>query len=265
MRIKSELLKMKSVRSILNFRTYKLQKREYANVVTGIKAFKDVHKGERCFIVGTGPSLKPEDLDTLKVNNEIVFAPNRIYEIFDKTDWRPTYYANQDFKLIEKTVNKIKEIDCPKFLPIDVEKFFENENDINYFVLKHKDYYPKDAEFSFDLTDYIAQGFTVTYGLIQIAVYMGFKDIYLLGIDHNYSISLNEKGVLVYNDTKDYFEGAKATNQGINLPRVVESTVAYMTAQKVAEKSDFKVYNATRGGKLEAFPRVDFDSLFEEK
>ena len=51
---------------------------------------------------------------------------------------------------------------------------FKTENDISYFVLKHKEFYPKDAEFSFDITKYIGQGFTVTYGLIQIAKYMGF-------------------------------------------------------------------------------------------
>lgn len=265
MNVKKYILRLKYVQSLINYRLYWKQKKTYKNLLKNLKKYKNIHKNERCFIVGTGPSLKPEDLDTLKANNEIVFGSNRIYEIFDKTDWRPTYYSNQDYQLIEKTVEKIKAINCIKFLPIDVKKFFENDDDVKYFVLKQKDYYPKDSEFSFDLTDCVAQGFTVTYGLIQIAAYMGFKEIYLLGIDHNYSISLNEKGVPVYNDTKDYFEGAKASNKGMNLPRVVESTVAYMTAQKVAEKSDFKVYNATRGGKLEAFPRVEFDSLFKEK
>lgn len=253
------------IHSFLDNKSYKLQKQEFSEIVGNMDDYKDIHKNQRCFIIGTGPSLRPSDLDKLKQHNEICFGSNRIYEIFDKTDWRPTYYANQDFQLIEKTFESIKKIKCErKFLPIDVKKYFEGENDISYFILKHKDYYPKDAEFSFDLTDFVGQGFTVTYGLIQIAKYMGFNEIYLLGIDHNYSVSLNEKGVPVYNDTKDYFEGSKTTNQGINLPRVVESTVAYMTAEKVSRKNNFRVFNATRGGKLEAFERVDFDSLFEE-
>lgn len=254
------------IQAFFNKRAYLRQKRQYADAVNEMSKYKDIHKGERCFIIGTGPSLKPEDLDKLMKHDEICFGSNRIYEIFDKTSWRPTYYANQDFQLIEKSRENIKDLKCKqKFLPVDVKKFFDNEDDITYFILKHKEYYPKDAEFSFDLADYLGQGFTVTYGLIQIAEYMGFKEIYLLGIDHNYSISLNEKGVPVYeDDVKDYFEGAKATNQGINLPRVVESTVAYMTAEKVSRNNDFRIFNATRGGKLEAFERVDFDSLFED-
>lgn len=262
-RLINESIFSKNIKSFLDIRTYLRQKKQFSSIVDKMSEYKNSHKGERCFIIGTGPSLEPEDLDKLKEHGEICFGSNRIYEIFDKTGWRPTYYANQDFQLIEKSSEKIKELKCKqKFLPVDVKKFFNNEDDITYFILKHKEYYPKDAEFSFDLADYLGQGFTVTYGLIQIAKYMGFDEIYLLGIDHNYSISLNEKGVPVYNDTKDYFEGAKATNQGINLPRVVESTVAYMTAEKVSRKNDFRVFNATRGGKLEAFERVDFDSLF---
>lgn len=254
------------IHSYLNQRSYKIQKEKYCDIVDKMKEYKDIHIGQRCFIIGTGPSLKPADLDTLMKHNEICFGSNRIYEVFEQTNWRPTYYSNQDFQLIEQSCECIKELKCErKFLPIDVKKFFEGENDISYFVLKHKDYYPKNAEFSFDLTDYLGQGFTVSYGLIQIAKYMGFSEIYLLGIDHNYAISLNEKGVPVYkDDTKDYFEGAKTTNQGINLPRVVESTIAYMTAEKVSRKNNFRVFNATRGGKLEAFERVDFDSLFED-
>jgi hypothetical protein len=100
-----------------------------------------------------------------------------------------------------------------------------------------------------------------------MAYYMGFKEVYLLGIDHNYSISLDEKGIpVVKEDVKDYFEGSKASNQGLNLPRVAESTLAYMTARRFADKhSNFAVYNATRGGKLEAFERVDLDKILSRK
>ena len=87
-----------------------------------------------------------------------------------------------------------------------------------------------------------------------------------MGIDHNYSISLNEKGIPVMNDgVQDYFKGSTASNKGLNLPRVVESTVAYMTARKFADRQkDFTVYNATRGGKLEAFPRVDLNHVLSK-
>ena len=231
-----------------------------------LRRYHNIHKGERCFIIGTGPSLRVEDLEKLK--GEITFGSNRIYEIFEQTDWRPTYYVNQDYQLISKFSENIKALSVRrKFLPLDAMRFFPDEEDISFFVLRHKEFYPKDADFSTHIDRYMGQGFTVTYGAIQLAYYMGFSEVYLLGIDHNYSISLNEKGIPVMQDgTTDYFKGSKASNAGLNLPRVVESTMAYMTARKFADAHPgFKIYNATRGGKLEAFERVNLDSILHEE
>lgn len=244
--------------TLISVRQY-LKNRDICNQ---LKKYKGIHKGERCFIIGTGPSLTVSDLEKLK--GEITFASNRIFEIYSQTDWRPTYYMNQDYQLICKFTEEIKSLEVNrKFMPIDAKKHFEGENDISYFVLRHRDYYPKDADFSTKLDKYMGQGFTVTYGAIQMAYYMGFSEVYLLGIDHNYSISLNEKGIPVLNEgAQDYFKGSKASNKGLNLPRVVESTVAYMTAQKFAKRhKNLNIYNATRGGKLEAFKRVNLEEI----
>ncbi|MGN0550979.1 MAG: 6-hydroxymethylpterin diphosphokinase MptE-like protein [Acutalibacteraceae bacterium] len=252
----------------MNLKNYIISLKQYLDnrsTCNELRKYKNIHKGERCFIIGTGPSLTTEDLEKLK--DEVTFGSNRIFEIFPQTDWRPTYYMNQDYQLICKFADDIKNIVVKrKFMPIEAKRFFEDSNDISYFVLRYKEYYPKDADFSKHLDKYMGQGFTVTYGAIQMAYYMGFSEVYLLGIDHNYSISLNEKGVPVLNEgTQDYFKGSKASNKGLNLPRVVESTVAYMTARKFADShSDFAVYNATRGGKLEAFSRVDLDEVLKK-
>ena len=64
-----------------------------------IRKFKNIHSGERCFIIGNGPSLNADDLDKLAEQGYVTFAFNRIYHIFDQTDWRPTYYMSQDEKM----------------------------------------------------------------------------------------------------------------------------------------------------------------------
>ena len=237
---------------------------ENLNVCNELRQYRNIHKDARCFIIGTGPSLTVEDLEKLK--GEVTFGSNRIFEIFEQTDWRPTYYMNQDYQLICKFTEEIRNLRVKrKFMPIEAMKHFPGVSDTSYFVLRHKDFYPKYADFSTHLDRYMGQGFTVTYGAIQMAFYMGFSEVYLLGIDHNYSISLNEKGIpVMQNDVEDYFKGSKASNAGLNLPRVVESTMAYMTARKFADThKNFKIFNATRGGKLEVFERVDLDSVLE--
>lgn len=253
----------------MNIRSYFFSVRQYLqnrSTCQQLKRFKNIHKGQRCFIIGTGPSLTVEDLELLK--DEICFGSNRIFEIYPRTSWRPTYYMNQDYPLLKKYPKEIHEL-MPKamFFPIDVKPAYGDLPMANFFVLRYKDFYPGDADFSRNIHHYMGQGFTVTYGAIQMAYYMGFSEVYLLGIDHNYSISLNEKGIPVMNDgVQDYFQGSQASNKGLDLPRVVESTVAYMTARKFADRQpNFTVYNATRGGKLEAFERVKLEELLAKK
>ena len=113
-----------------------------------------------------------------------------------------------------------------------------NEENVQFFVLKHKDFYPKQAPFSHNVYKYLAQGFTVTYGAIQIAKYMGFSKIYLLGIDHNYNIFRDAKGRIIRkeDDNKNYTQGIKEYVNTSALPRIEETTIAYETAEKVSHK-----------------------------
>lgn len=89
---------------------------------------------------------------------------------------------------------------------------------------------------------------------------MGFKEIYLLGIDHNYRITVSPDGNIVTNDkVQNHF----CDNYALPVvPQLYKSSLAYLAAQQYASEHNIKIFNATRGGKLETFERVDFDSLF---
>ncbi len=227
-----------------------------------ILAFKDTKRGEKCFIIGTGPSLTAEDLDVLKANNIDTFGTHRIFTTFKKTDWRPTYYVAQDYPLIENISEEIKDIDCKnKFLPAAFIDIFGNKEEYNYFVLREYADSKKKIHFSKKADKYLFQGFTVAYASIQLACFMGYSKIYLLGVDHNYSAYMDKDGNVVSDDKiKDYFGNENYEN--IALPRLDDSTRGYLRAKIYADENNIKIFNATRGGKLEVFERVDFDSLF---
>lgn len=226
-----------------------------------ILAYKDLYRGQRCFIIGNGPSLRVEDLEALK--NEITFASHGIYYIFKDTDWRPTFYCAQDAKLINERYREIKS-ECK-----GMQRFFALAKCFTYPSFSRKDVcvemdvspfengFPK---FSEDLTKCAYEGFTVTYFNIQLAAYMGFSEIYLLGVDHNYSVSMNPDGTInVDKSAGDHFCKKDTLS---NIPQTYKSTAAYYTARKYADEHGIKIFNATRGGKLDAFERVDFDGLF---
>lgn len=230
-----------------------------------IKKLKDIHLNKRCFIIGNGPSLTSQDLDKLK--SEITFAFNRIYYMFSKTEWRPTYYCSEDDKTVIKSRKEIANLKLQhNFFPINFPRDY-NIHFANaiYYIFKFGNK-QKEPKFSEDIVKGIFWGNTVAYSAIQLAVYMGVKEIYLLGVDHNFSKMLNDKGELIIDKTaKDYFtEQYNSDKEDLYIPNVEVSTRAFKAAKKYADINNIKIYNATRGGKLEVFERVDFDKLFFE-
>ena len=226
------------------------------------------HTGKRCFIVANGPSLRAEDLNLLHQRGEITFGMNRIYKIFDQTQWRPTYYVCEDELICQSQQAEINAIEADvKFIPIEL-KWWHNVRieGAQHFHLNYRveEQYP--YGFSTDIAHQLDCRGTVTFSCMQLAAYMGFTEIYLLGVDHNYRVTIDINGNTVTDPTaKDYFcEGYDTDIQNLVVHDMGNNTRAYMDAKKYCDSTggNVTIYNATRGGKLEVFPRVDFDSLF---
>ena len=238
-----------------------LNSMKFLNSQKQIKKLKNIYSGHRCFIVGSGPSLQMEDLEMIK--NEITFGTHRIYQIFDKTKWRPTFYCAQDSVLINDSADEICKIakSISSFIAIVPERRYRPIKNAMYMNFLAKDFYPEFPEFSDDVSRLVVEGCTVTYMCLQIAAYMGFSEIYLIGVDHNYSTTLSPDGKIQHNDgVKDHFSDKDVIT---NVPALYKSTLAYEKAQEYAEKHGIKIYNATRGGKLEVFERVNFDDIIK--
>ncbi len=230
-----------------------------------IQKLKDIHKGERCFIVANGPSLTSNDLDMLSKQNVITFAMNRIYKIFPQTEWRPTYYVCEDINIFHESMDDINKIPAKlKFVPVNHHWY--NDVDIENAVYFWANYnrkkdYPN--SFSPDISKQMDSMGTVTFTCMNIAAYMGFTEIYLLGVDHNYTVTINEEGeTVVDKNAKDYFcDNYDADIKDIVVHDMGQNTRAYRKAKAYCDENGINIYNATRGGKLEVFPRVDFDSI----
>lgn len=227
-----------------------------------IKKFKNIHKGKRCFIVGNGPSLKGEDLEKLK--GEITFAANRIDPIFKETTWRPTYYCAFDDGFIKDTENHrfIESVDCEmKFFRKQGYYYSRSIKDKKTFLKsRYSEKYLDTPKFSEDISKYIYTIGTVTYVSIQIAIYMGIREIYFIGVDNSYANERKKDGTLVKNENSKNYFGDEKINEGFSA--VYQMDIAYEAAKKYADKNKIEIYNATRGGKLEIFERRDFDKLF---
>ena len=233
-----------------------------------IAQYKNKYAGQRCFIVANGPSLRPVDLDLLQERGEITFGMNRIYKLFDQTSWQPTFYVCEDELIAQSQQAEINAISATeKFIPIELKWWHDvNIDGACYFHLNYSKEMQYPFAFSTDIAHQIDCRGTVTFSCMQIAAYMGFSEIYLLGVDHNYHVTIDINGNTVTDPTqKDYFcEGYDADIKDVVVHDMGNNTRAYMDAKKYCDSANGQVtiFNATRGGKLEVFPRVNFDSLF---
>ena len=230
-----------------------------------LRLLKDIHRGQACFIIGNGPSLTAEDLEVIHKHSIPTFAFNRIYLMFDKTNWRPTYYMSQDEKTLKNCVDQVSAMDLKyKFIPINLKFYMDiSIKNATYFKMNHQ---PANS-FSSDISSFVGNSNTVAFTAAQFAAYMGFNKIYLIGVDHNFSVTVNSKGDIIRdNSVKDYFtEAYNKDKDELYIPNLDESTKAYIAMKKYCDSNNIEVYNATRGGKLEVFPRVDFDKINFER
>ena len=225
-----------------------------------IKKIHNRHSGDRCFITCTGPSLTIADLE--KLQNEITIGVNSIFLAYNETHWRPTYYVLVDVfhlsNMIFEHIDAINEICIKEAIihpRISKHKAFSNRLNclINYSNHKANCIKNKKIKLSNNPQVCIYDCFTVTNAAIQLAIYMGFKEIYLLGADCNYS---NSKMHFVETEIDDCDRNA------VWLPEAVRLSIdGYIATKKFALSNGVQIFNATRGGKLEVFDRVDFDTL----
>ncbi len=229
---------------------------------------RNSHLNESCFIIGNGPSLTVEDLETLHSKGVDTFAVNRIYQIFAKTNWRPTYYVSTDAVLIRDKLKEVNNIPARiKFIPLQNKYYLDIVvKDATYFFRNDKRKNDQPEGFSLDCTNQVNMRGTVTIACMQLAMHMGYKHIYLLGIDHNFDKIITETGeVIIDPSVKNYFiEGYDDDIANEVTHDLGNTTKAYFDIRRFIEKTDVKIYNASRQTKLTAFDRVTFEDALTQ-
>ena len=221
------------------------------------------HAGQPCFVIGNGPSLKVSDLSRLKGFTTI--ASNKIFLAFEETDWRPSYYTIGDPILWEKISSEI----CGRFDFVHSPDYLTKKGNLDNFVT-WRSLWPNEldvkepSKFSANGAWGFFGGHTITFENLQFAAHLGCNPIYIIGCDHYYA---GEKGVALDQVVaagaacnhfhKDY----RAEGEVVNSAPIERMNQAYRAARLFSDRSGVKIYNATRGGELEAFERVDLDEV----
>jgi len=219
--------------------------------------FKDVHRGRRCFIIGNGPSLKQTDLSLLK--DEFTFGMNRIYLAFPELGFTTTYYVSINSLVVEQCAEEIRSLSIPKFLSWRSRDLIRPAPELMFL---HTTY--TGPKFARDARGRLWEGATVTYVALQLAYHMGFQQAILIGVDHNFSTQgAPNTTVVSQGDDPDHFhKGYFGKGFRWQLPDLDTSEQGYRMARQAYEAAGREVLDATVGGKLSVFPKVEYNSLF---
>lgn len=228
---------------------------------------------DRCFVIGNGPSLNKTNLSLLK--NEVTFAVNGFFLKAKELDWNPTFYVVEDHLVAEDRQESINAItgSC-KLFPAYLAYCINDDEESVFFNHLPRKSYPHGFDFSTDANKQTYTGCTVTFTCLQLAYYFGFKNIYLIGVDSDYAIPAEVKKEQQYSTDvldmesddpnhfhPDYFGKGYRWHD----PQVHKMIEAYQEANLITKSKGINIYNATIGGKLEVFPRVEYISLFNDK
>ncbi len=236
-----------------------------------LNGLRDRHRGERCFIIGNGPSLNETDLGLLA--DEYTIAVNGIFYKYDEIGFKSTFFVVEDRHVVNDNLDRINEIDYSiKFFPSRYAKTVRKTADTYFLPTDFQFYDPacpnfEVPRFSTDAAEVIYAGQTVTYLNFQLAYHLGFTEVYLIGVDFSYTIpetALVDGATItsVEDDPNhfhpDYFGEGKKWHD----PKLHNCLKVFEEAKRAYEADGRKIYNATVGGKLELFDRVDYASLF---
>lgn len=231
--------------------------------------FQNYAQGKRAFIIGNGPSLNKLDLTKLK--DEYTFGVNAIYLNKDKMGFLPTHYIVEDIFVAEDRADEINALTGPtKWIGNYLSYCLSGGPDTCWMNVAC-DYrnYPDFPHFSQNAARIVWVGGTVSYIAMQLAFYMGFSEVYLVGFDHSYTVPkeahVEGRAITSTSDDPNHFH-PDYFGKGYRWhdPRVDRMETAYRKARRAYDGAGRTIYNATAGGHLEVFERVEYESLFKK-
>jgi hypothetical protein len=220
-----------------------------------IQKLRNKYRGNRCFIIATGPSLNNTHIQALA--NEYTFAvKSYLFSGIEKFDLVPTFFCWSDRGTLLKKLSFF-----PDSQPNGMISFFPfvirgqilsslkwSRNDL-YFIRDEYEWNVQKGLFSTEADNLLqCSGSVVIDYCLPLAIYMGFNPIYLVGCDQNLPGGVR------------HFDGSTQPLSGISTPWE-NINHAFEIVRKYAQANGIDIYNATNGGDLNVFERVSFDEL----
>lgn len=232
---------------------------------------------QRCFVIGNGPSLKGVDLTALK--GEVTISANSFYKhpSAPAMDLRYLCIGDPHFFQDEPRVvewHRLIEREMPKTTFI-LHKLARRLVETHGLYSKQETFYVESSgvparstsEVNLDFTKPLNVGqSTGTLVMIPLAMYLGFREIYLLGFDANWLENLAAS--YHFYDKHDQFpefDSVAKDNRGFSYEQEVETVRREFESHRLlalrARELGVKIWNATAGGRVDTYPRIRLEDV----
>jgi hypothetical protein len=231
----------------LNLESWRSRKR--------LKAYKDKYAGDKAVIVCNGPSLLKSDLSLLE--GVFTFGLNKIYLLFDKSNFRPSCIVAMDNFVIEQSADFYNQTDIPLYLIHWGARLIKKSDNVTFI------HDSPQFKFSQDCSMSIYHGHTVTFFAMQLAFHMGFTNVALIGCDHNFATKGPASKTVISGEKDNNHFDPNYNSGGVKwqLPNLLQSEISYTLARDMYEAQGRSIVNATEGGNLEIFPRTQLSEF----
>ena len=221
-------------------------------------ALKDAHRGQRCVLVANGPSLNRMDLSFLR--HEHVIGLNKIYLGMRRFGFYPRYFVAINPKVLAQGAAQIRAMSCVKFLGSHATAAGLSEDSLTYLLNTNE----PPERFSRDLARGLHEGWTVTYAALQVAWYLGFQEVVLIGLDHRYQFTGQPNAAQVIDgpDPNHFSEAYFGGGQAWDTPDLAQSEESYRIAREVFAASGRRIVDATLGGACTVFDKAHYQDHF---
>lgn len=216
-----------------------------ASTAQQLSAYKGKMKGQRCFILGsTGAKL--DELNVLM--NEWTFACDGFCDFFSRTPQRPAYYLLTDPKAYLGNGKYIEGMEC--FVNADVkvfeDKFKKKPTYLNPLGNGLVDGLPTLQSVA---GSYETAQIMTMYQMIQLAIYIGFSEIYIYGFDGIFPLELDTDGV------------GRIAAEGAVTAFPEKARQLMQRVRDYAAANDIKVYNMCETTGLSMFESVKYADI----
>lgn len=223
--------------------------------------FENRHAGESCFIIGNGPSLNHMDLSLLK--GRCTFGLNKVHLLKERFNLDISYHVAVNSLVIEQCIREFEALSCHSFLAYGAARNVTHGRDHIHFLATDSNF-PTPYSFYQSPLQPISEGYTVTYVAMQLAFFMGFNKLFLIGVDHNFKVSGNPNDEqMLYGEDKNHFDPHYFSNMKWHLPDLEASELSYRLALWFYSRAGRMIYDSTVDGKLQIFPKISYQQALE--